>query len=66
MVSLRLLFNGGKVVVVHGQAERMAPTAYPNNVRPTRSFPHFAIKRIVRPLTNRARHGTESALPHAT
>jgi hypothetical protein len=65
-VSLRLLLIGlGEVIVVHGQAERVALAAYPNNVRPTRSFPHFVIPDIVRPRTNPVRRGAESAWPHA-
>jgi hypothetical protein len=36
------------------QAERMAPTAYLNNVRATRSFPHSAIGDI-RPPTDEDR-----------
>jgi hypothetical protein len=66
MVSLRLLLIGlGEVIVVHGQAERVALAAYPEqrSARLVRSA--FVIPDIVRPRTNPVRPGAESAWPHA-
>jgi hypothetical protein len=56
----------GEVVVIRGQAERMALTAYPNNVQPNAIVPARSVDNIVRPLTNGAGRGAESVRPHAT
>jgi len=39
---------------MRGQAERVAQAAYPNNARPTRSFPHFMAGNI-HPTTDERR-----------